>query len=289
MKPSARIRIWVSLLALAMFFAFDRSALAGTLEVRDDAHVLLPADGARLRSLVQASPFDARLVLTTKFQDGPTLSRYVGSLINAGNMIAVGLDPQHRHVEVHFGTASGISQTAWADIERAGNDEFGHGDWAGGIDAIIRAASASASPHSGGVAPARSLVAPVTGILMAAGVIGLLVFLARRIGSPGPYGVNNPGYGAPQPWGSNGPYGPQQRGMGPMGGGLIGAGLGGLVGYELGKMEGEREVGGHGRDASFDAPGRDDFDAGGGGSSWDDSGGGFDGGSSDGGGGGGDF
>jgi hypothetical protein len=72
---------------------------------------------------------------------------------------------------------------------------------------------------------------------------------------------------------------------------MIGAGLGGLAGYELGKLEGER------RERDYEGGPREDqgrgtdtdtgFDDGGGGSSWDDGGG--DGGGFDGGGGGSDF
>ncbi|MGA2450331.1 MAG: hypothetical protein ABTD50_16785 [Polyangiaceae bacterium] len=291
MKP--RSGVWVR---LSVFVAFvlaivmvGRSAVAGTLEIRDERHVLSAVDIAHLRTVVQAAPFDARLAVTTSFADSRELSRYVGSLLNTGNMIAVGLDPEHHHVQVHFGTASGIPQTAWSDIERAGNDAFRRSDWAGGIETIVRSATASAHPSAGGPVPARSIVSPVFGLLVGAAVIGLLVYFARRSRSYGNYAATsdpNYGYGARPPWGGPGaPYGPPQGGMGPIGGGLIGAGLGGLAGYELGKMEGEREqhaVDDGSRGRAFEEPRDDGFDAGGGGSSWDDGGGGFDGGGSDG-------
>ena len=298
MKP--RSGVWVRVFAIVLFVVatvtIGPSVLAGTLEIRDERHVLSPGDAARLRADVRPAPFDARLAVTAAYADSRELSRYVGSLLNAGNMIAVGLDPEHHHVQVHFGTASGIPQTAWGDVERAGNDAFRQGDWTGGVETIVRSAAGSARAPAAGAAPApgRSIVSPVFGLLIAAAVIGLIIYFARRSRSYGNYGTTG-AYGAPPPpWGGPGvPYGQPQGGMGPLGGGLIGAGLGGLAGYELGKAEGEREqrgLDGGVRERSFEEPRDDGFDAGGGGSSWDDGGGGFDGGGgSDGGGGGSDF
>lgn len=304
-----RASLWIRVSAIVLFvlaaLTGARSATAGTLEIRDEQHILSAGDAARLRSVIQAAPFDARLVITAEFADSRELSRYVGSLFTSGNMLAVGLDPQHRHVQIHFGTMSGIPQKAWSDVERAGNDSFQRGDWAQGVDAILRSAMASTRSVPGQAPVAKpSIVGPVFGLLIAAGVIGLLVYLARRSRSSGNYygGYGtpvDPRYG-PQPWsGPGGSDGPGAGGMGPLGGGIIGAGLGGLAGYELGKMEGERE--GSLEERRHGGRGFDDgggFDAGGGGSSWgdeggggSDGGGGFDGGGggSDGGGGGSDF
>ncbi len=265
-----------------------RSAAAGTLEIRDESHVLSPSDVARLRAAVRSAPFDARVALTSDFADSRELSRFVGSLLVSANMIAVGLDTQHHHVQVHFGVGAGIPQMEWGNVERAGNDSFRRGAWTDGVESIVRSAADAtrmASPTPG-VAPTHHwIVGPVFGLLIAAGVIGLLIYLARRSRADGNYyaGPNDSGYGPQPPWGgAGGPYGPRPGGMGAVGGGLIGAGLGGLAGYELGKMEGEREqrgLDGGSRDRRFDEGSPDEnFDAGGGGSSWDDGGGGFDGG-----------
>jgi hypothetical protein len=88
-------------------------------------------------------------------------------------------------------------------------------------------------------------------------VIGLIVVIAILLGlrslfrpqrmmrQPPPY----PGYGRPpgygEPYGSGQPYGsygpPQRHGMSPGAAGALGAVGGGLLGYELGKMEGEQQ------------------------------------------------
>ena len=212
-------------------------------------------------------------------------------------------------MQVRFGDESGVPRAQWADIERAGNDAFRRGDWAGGASAIFQTAarSAAASPLANPDEGARSRqVAPVAAeerpsmfgsTFLVLGILGVVVvglyFISRRRdgrgGYPSGYGPG-PGYG---PGGGyyGGGYGPPAGGMGPMGGGLIGAGLGGLAGYELGKASGEREERDRDDRGSYGDDDRggggsndDDFDAGGGGSSWDDGGGGSDGGGSDGGG-----
>ena len=304
-----RVVLAAALLMSGLMLAVD--ARAGTLQIRDEAHMLASGDAARLRTVVGEAPFDARLVFTTSYADRQELSRYVGSLLTEPDMVAVGVDPQRHHVEVHFGTGSRIPSSAWPAIEHAGNDAFRSGDWEGGAAAIFREAGSATSVAGGGSArpgespaPGPSVAGPGFVLLIVVGIVGaglVVAFLLRRRGNSGMGGGAGTGYGAPYggpPQGYGYGAGPPQGGMGAMGGGLIGAGLGGLAGYELGKLEGEREErrgedredrwgGGGGSD---DDRGGGGFDAGGGGSDWDDGGGGggFDGGG-DAGGGGSDF
>ena len=295
-----RIRsVLLAMLALVFVAGFSRPAHAGALRVRDQTRVLSADDAARLRSIVAGAPFDAQVVVTTEYPYAADLSRCVGSLVTEPDAIAVGLDPQHHRVQVHFGVGARIARADWPAIERAGNDEFRRGDWEGGLAAILLAAERAAGGQSTDAAPlvspraaGRSLVGPGTILLVAAVAIGVGVLFAMRrraYGPPddpyraGPFGA--PGYPpgpGPGGYGYDPAMGPR---MGPLGGGLIGAGLGGLAGYELGKLEGEREQrerepGWAGRDVAPAQADDGSFDAGGGGSSWDDDGGGggFDGG-----------
>jgi hypothetical protein len=284
-------RFVVPTLACALLVA-TVDASAGQLQLRDEAHLFGAADTAQLRSVVAQAPFDARVVTTTNYADQGAFSRYVDTLVSEPDMVVVGLDPDHHQVQVHFGTGSRIPHAAWSSIERAGNDAFHQGQWEQGSEAILRAAANDAS--GGGAvsgptasAPAgqgTSFMGPLVLLLIIAGVIGAVVWLARRRsvdpGSPygaGPYAGGGAPYGGP-PGPYYGPGAPAQGGMGPLGGGLVGAGLGGLAGYELGKMEGEREehrrddAGGGGREGLGDDGGS--FDAGGGGSDFGDDGGG---------------
>jgi len=300
MKLLAPLRsVMLALAVLLSTMAFAREARAGSLRIRDDAHVLTPDDVAGLQSVVAAAPFDARLVVSDGYPDAQEFSRYVGSLVTEPNAVAVGLDPPHHHVQVHFGTGSRVPRSEWPSIERAGNDAFRRGEWGPGVAAIFRSASrAFASAPVGEGQPLEqarpSLFSPGIVLLVVAAIIGVGVYLARRRSAVGV--VGNDGYGGARYGGPGLPMAPPGAGgLGPLGGGLIGAGLGGLAGYELGKLEGERE--GHERGGAWesDGPGTGpdaSYDAGGGGSSWDDDAGGggdFDGGGSDGSGGGSDF
>jgi hypothetical protein len=299
---SQRFRALVSTAVACAAVAFASSASAGTLQIKDPAHVLSPDDAGHLRAVVGTAPFDARLVFTSEYADSDQLSRYIGNAVSEPDMVVVGVDPTHHHVQVHFGTGSGIARSSYGSIESSGNDAFRQHDWRGGAAAIFEAATRAANSNRGttapDVAPAPaphvSLLGPVLLVLLIGGAVAAIAFFARRSSMqggvyPGP-GMGG-GYGGP-------PYGPYGGGpgggMGPVGGGLIGAGLGGLAGYELGKVEGEREGRARDdyRDDRVDRDGSDggkDYDAGGGGSSWDDGSGGSDGGGDSGGGGGSDF
>jgi hypothetical protein len=275
-------------MALFLALAFPHRAFAGTLQIRDEAHVLGGGDADRLRSQLASAPFDARLVFTSDYADADELSRFVGSLVDEPNTIAVGVDPRHRHVQVHFGRGSGIARSEWPAIETAGTRDFRDGNWVGGVGAIFRTASQSVTGAPG--SSARPAPAPsgfgagsvlLWVLIVGGGIAALALFARRRSGYGMVDGPSYPGYrGGPY---GGAPYGgPPSGGLGPVGGGMIGAGLGGLAGYELGKLAGEREE----RDQRVEpdhGSGLDDdrdrgFDAGGGGSSWDDGGGGDDGG-----------
>jgi hypothetical protein len=280
-QSSALRLLFFAAIALVTALAFPHRAFAGTLQIRDEAQVLSPGDADRLRSQVATAPFDARLVFTSDYAEATDLSRFVGSLVDEPNMVAVGVDPRHRHVQVHFGRGSGIARTEWPAIETAGNGNFRNSDWAGGAGAILRTAAQSVTGGSltqppGGRAPSSGFGSGLLWLLLIGGGVAAIAWFARRQSgygaASGPYGAgpNAGGYG-PGPYG----YGPPPGGMGPVGGGIIGAGLGGLAGYELGKLEGEREGRDRERIIEDDRSGvsDDNYDAGGGGSSWDDSGG----------------
>lgn len=311
------IRWSILLLGIALL-CFAPSARAGTVAVQDSAHIFGPGDADALRAVAAHAPFDVRVATTTAYADQPSLSRFTRSLVNEPDMIAIAIDPEHRHVQVHFSTDSGIPAAQWTGIERAGNDAFKRGAWEQGSADIIRAAEGAVTPGASSGAsrgsPATSsgghsflwvlfLLVPLIGLVL---FIVVIVALVRRFqrpnntwtpGNQGPYGGG--------PYGGGGQYygpgygGGQSGGLGPVGGGLIGAGLGGVAGYELGKMEGEREQrerdqggsfgGDYGGNYSGDSDASSNYDAGGGGSSWDSGSSGDSGGGSDFGGGGGDF
>jgi hypothetical protein len=122
-----------------------------------------------------------------------------------------------------------------------------------------------------GRAPAQRVVTHSVGIgllpiiLVLGAIVAVVVLLRRRIRSGyGRSGFERSMTGGPPPMGSypdyGSPYGqPYRSGMGPGAAGAIGAVGGGLLGYELGKMQGEEQQ--FRQDQMYDRD-RDQYDSG---------------------------
>jgi len=331
----------VGLVALAVAVLFALPASAGSLHTSDDAGVFTPSQLATVRSHVQGDDFDVRLVTSSSYASKSDLGSYLHRLVTEPNIVVIGLDPVHRHVSVHFGTGTRIADSEFKAIESAGVSHFKDSDWTGGVVAIVdraetavgtgagsshRAPAGAATSQGTGIAtPEASHGTGVAGILFwivaivgVLGVVGWLVSRRRTYDPPGGYGppmggggppIGGGGYGLPIGGGFGSPApGPYYGGGGGGGSGLgtniASAGLGGLIGYEIGKEvaeshhhhddAGPRQYGGF---VPGEPPPREDrgdsaepgnYDAGGASDGWDDSrddGGGDDGGGgSDGGG-----
>lgn len=261
----------LAVVALAFAVLFALPASAGTLHTSDEAGVFTPAQLATVRSRAQGCDFDVRLITTSSYASKSDLGGYVHRFVTEPNIVVIGLDPVHRHVSVHFGTGTRIADSEFQPIESAGLASFKDSDWAGGVVAILDRAEKSVGTGGGRRAAGAPATQPSTGstqpstggsgfgglfwFVVIAGGIGLLVWVMARRRPAGPVGGYGPpvgGYGPPV--GGYGPpvgggYGPPMGGgYGPSygsGGSGIGtniaaAGLGGLVGYELGKEVGER-------------------------------------------------
>lgn len=272
------------------------TAWAGPVTIHDDAKVL---DATQVTNAGNALP-DPVQVFTTEndANDNAAFDREAQSHISGPTDIVIAINTKSRHLAIRTGRDSHIRSGGPAVAAFKG--AFGSGNYTGATVAALQALGNSI----GQGAPAHSPARPVHhrsnalwGLLCPLIIVALLVFVVvslfrgRRSGSgmvgggffnrssvPGPY--------PPQP-GAGPMYGGGGRGMSPGVAGGLGAVGGGLLGYELGKMEGERE---DRRDQAFDQSGGyyggDSQQWGGGGGDGD-----FGGGSSDfgGGGGGGDF
>jgi uncharacterized membrane protein YgcG len=308
-----------ALLALAMAVFVALPASAGPLHTTDDAGVLSASQLSGLRSRVAGYDFDVRLITTSSYLSKSDLGNYVHRFVTEPNIVVIGLDTEHRHVSVHFGTGTRIADSEFKAIESAGISYFKDGNWNGGVTAILdraeRAVGTTAATR--GVAPVSAPVgAPASvpsrgvgfvGILfwivLIGGVIGVLSWIFGRRAYGGGYGAgyvsSQPGYVPPQP--GYGPvYGappptPYYGGGSGIGSNIASAGIGGLIGYELGKEVGEGHnhphyqgdygpQGGYGDypepppppppawDGGGDSGQAGNFDAGGSSGGWDDSG-----------------
>jgi hypothetical protein len=316
-----------ALFAVGML-AFAPAASAGSLHTTDDADLFSSAQLGAIRSHVDADDFDVRLLTSSSYASKSDFGNYVHRFVTEPNVVVIGVDPTHRHVSVHFGTGTRIADSEFKTIESAGIPYFKDGDWKGGVLAIVdRAEKAVGTAPGGGYGAgthtrttsttSRSSGGSVFGFVMwtvlLLGVIGLLGWLFTRRSASSTTYVSGGGYGPP-PMGGYGPgYGPPPPGPYYGGGGgsglgsnIASAGIGGLIGYEIGKEVGESHArryeegyGGYGPVVhEYERPRQEwsgggdsgqagNYDAGGATGGWDDSGGGAsDGGASDGGGGG---
>lgn len=304
----APARSLVAATTLAAVLVASASALAGTLQVRDEADLLTPAQEAQLRASGARYDFDARVLTSARLTSRADFNRHVAAQVAGPNMVVVGIDPVHRWSSVHFGTGARIASARFAAIENAGDGYFRGARWEEGLGAILGAAQQSVGTARASVPAPES---PQEGFpwryvvlgLLAVGGIALAVRAFRSTSRAADGGWRGPtdgyhpdayrapagGYGPP-----HGGYGPPHGGYGHapgsgLGTGLAGAALGGLAGYAIGSAmahHGEETHVGNAADTGNDA-----WDAGGSTSGWDDGGGGGGdfGGGGDAGGGGGDW
>ena len=295
-------RSLVAATTLAACLALAGSASAGTVQVRDDADLLTPAQETQLRASGARYAFDARVLTDSRFSSRADFDRHVASQLAEANMVVVGIDPVHRWSSVHFGTGTRIAADRFAAVENAGDAYFRGSRWDDGFNAILGAAQQSVgSAAAGEAAPGESRGGfpwryVIFGLLAVGGIALAARAFRRAQPALGGGNWNNPAqgyaqgpYGGPTPGPGYGPnYGPGYGGYAPPGGGLgtgiAGAALGGLAGYALGNAMANRGEETHGAAAS--EGNNDTWDAGGSASGWDGGGGGGDFGGGDAGGGG---
>jgi hypothetical protein len=289
-------RSLVAATTLSAVLALGASAAAGTLQVRDDADILTPAQETQLRASGAQYPFDVRVLTDARFTRRDDFDRHVAAQVVRGDMVVVGVDPVHRWSSVHVGTSTRIATARFAAITNAGDAYFRGSRWEEGFGAILGVAQQSVgSAVPGDAAPAAPRASfPWRMVIFGLLAVGGIALAVRAFRSPqrpmDGAGWNRPpaqGYGQP-PYGAP-PMGPSPLGYGPapgsgIGTGIAGAALGGLAGYALGNAMAHR--GDDAPHASAGAEGTPDtWDGGGSTSGWEDGGGGGDAGGDAGGGG----
>src|SRR5579872_3077614 len=75
-RAFARRLVLVSVLAFSVVFGTAGVAAAGTLRIDDEQHMLANGEAERLKAVVNAAPFDAKLAFTAAYPDSQDLSQY---------------------------------------------------------------------------------------------------------------------------------------------------------------------------------------------------------------------
>ncbi|HEV7898533.1 MAG TPA: hypothetical protein VGP31_11885 [Planosporangium sp.] len=300
-------------MALIAVLVAASPATAAAVSIHDDSHVL---DVTRVQNEAATLPDPVAIYTTIKFADDKAaFDRETQSKVTSPTVIAIAINTQSHHLAIRSGPKSRVTQQnaaaatqAFINSYRSNSDytaatiaaldslrnairNAGHGQGAG-------AGQPKASRSSGG-STIGGVICLLLTVLVIVGVVVAIVRIARRprrprqaVGPPGGYGQSGygqPGYGQPgygQPGYGQPGYGqPGRSGVNPWVAGGVGAAAGGLLGYELGRMEGEHEerrheehqdqgqtdsgYGGGGADADFggDSGGGDSGGGGGGGDS----------------------
>ena len=254
-----RFRWTVPIAALAALLIMAAPAWAGTVQIQDDAHVL---NATMVQNNAAALPVGVYVWTTT--QDAASKSAFdtdVRNKVNATFPVVLGINTQSRHESIQIGSQAGLSRDAAIAVEANASSAFvsamqsSHDYTAAVTAALERLRTGLAGAHRG-QAPART-VAPHSsgggGLLLILVLIGAIVIVAvlvarrRRSGSrmrpPSMLSGSPPGEPSPGAYPDYGPQGPPppRSGMGAGAAGAIGAVGGGLLGYELGKMQGENQ------------------------------------------------
>ncbi|HEX6403787.1 MAG TPA: hypothetical protein VF003_11605 [Pseudonocardiaceae bacterium] len=231
-------------------------AWGSTVQIQDDAHVL---NATVVQNDAATLPVGVYIWATT--QDAASKSTFdtdVRNKVSATFPIVLGINTQSRHESIQIGSQAGISRNAALAAESNANSAFvatmqRSRDYTSAVTAALDNLRTTLTAAHRGRAPAQRVVSHSGGIgllpiiLVLGAIVAVVVLLRRRIRSGfGRSGFGRSMTGGPPPMGSypdyGSPYGQSYRsGMGPGAAGAIGAVGGGLLGYELGKMQGEEQ------------------------------------------------
>jgi hypothetical protein len=254
-----RIKLLVLFTVFCLMLITVTGALANTVHVYDNAHVL-NASQVQSEAASLPNPID---IYTTNTFTGSTSDfdqRTIGH-ITGPSLIVIAIDTVHKHLSIDGGKSVPLSTNQYNSARDAFINSFrSNNDYTGATIAAIDSLKGSLSSSTTGTGTSSSTsaggffstlfgtVCCVGLILLVIAAIIFAVFRRRRFGFGRQQGVPyqqpvypyNQGYPPPQNY-----YGPgynQGQGVNPWVAGGLGAAGGGFLGYELGKEAGEREA-----------------------------------------------
>ncbi|MFN2536136.1 MAG: hypothetical protein ABR528_12940 [Pseudonocardiaceae bacterium] len=252
---SRAYRLTVPVAVSVAVLAGAAPAWASTVQIQDDAHVL---NATVVQNDAATLPVGVYIWATT--QDAASKSTFdtdVRNKVSTTFPIVLGINTQSRHESIQVGSQAGISRNAALAAESNANSAFvatmqSSRDYTSAVTAALDNLRSTLTAAHRGRAPAQRVVTHSVGIgllpiiLVLGAIVAIVVLLRRRIRSGFGRSMTGSMSGGPPPMGSYPDYGPPygqpyRSGMGPGAAGAIGAVGGGLLGYELGKMQGEEQ------------------------------------------------
>ena len=302
------IGLIATLAAISLVLITTLVTLADTVNISDKAGVL---NTSQVESEAAKLPYPVNIYTMNNFTGSQSAfnQEAARTLNNANNprLIVIAIDTRNKFLTIVGGKDVSTSNSVYNDAVNAFKSNYNGGDYTGATIAALHSLQSSLGGSTGsGVSNTGAGFSLLPLCLVGLLVLGLIVFAGmllmrsarRRIPS---YPIGNQyqqPYNQGYPPNYYGPGYPQQGpGMNPWAAGGLGAAAGGLIGYELGKHEGEEQANagsgdfGGGAGGTFGGDGGGDFGGGAGGDFGGGGGGDFGGGAGGdfGGGGGGDF
>ncbi len=253
-------------LACCLLLFTTVGAFASTVNINDEANVL---NKSQVQSAASALGYPVNIYTVNNFNgSSQAFSQRAASDIKNSNMIVMAIDTVNHYLVIDGGKSVPLSSNQYNDAVQAFKNSFGsgnNGNYTSATDAALQSlqsalSSSNAGSSVGNQNPTTSrgffsnlAFAPICciGLLVIAG-IAVFAFVRgrRRRGMVNPMQPQAPMY--PQNYNQNYPnqgyppnYGPgynQGGGMNPLIPGGIGAVGGGLLGYELGREQGENQA-----------------------------------------------
>jgi hypothetical protein len=262
-------------------------AWAGVVNIFDAAHVL---DATRVQNAAATLPEPVSIYTTIKdAEDNAAFDRQTQSHVTTSKIIVIAVNTQSHHLAIRTGAQSGVAQNdAVAATQAFVTNFMDTRDYTSAtiaaLDSMRAAIERAVANNAGQSRRATSSSTSWVSSLLCLGVVAVVVVAGavlvinrrNRRATPAPPGLGGGYPGGAYPAGGPGYYGPPQQpaGVNPWVAGGVGALGGGLLGYELGRMEGQGE--GFDREQIYNDPGADQGWGGGGGADADFGGGGGD-------------
>lgn len=249
------LRATLPVVTFIAMLAAAAPAWAAAVQIQDDSHVL---NATAVQNEAATLPVGVYIWATTQdAANKATFDTDVRNKVSPTFPIVIGINTESRHESIQIGSRAGIPQNAALAAESRASSAFvaamhSSNDYTAAVTAAVgNLRSALTEAHRRVPAGARAGHSSGIGflwiILLLVGIVAVVLLLRRRgrFGSrprtasgPPPMGPYPGSYPGPYP----GDYGPSYRsGMSPGAAGAIGAVGGGLLGYELGKVQGEEQ------------------------------------------------
>jgi hypothetical protein len=248
------LRLAVPIAALIAVFALAAPAWASTVQIQDDAHVL---NATVVQNEAATLPVGVYIWATT--QDAASKSTFdtdVRNKVNSTFPVVIGINTQAHHESIQIGSQARVPQSTAVTAESAASSAFlasmqtSH-DYTTAVTAALGKLRTGLVGANRGFVPGRR-VAPhnsgggLLGIMIVLALVVFAVIMISRRRRQSGFRTGPPMMGSGPPpmdsYGGYGGYGPGYRsGMSPGAAGAAGALGGGLLGYELGKMQGEEQ------------------------------------------------